>query len=238
MAQDGLLPSWRNRPALLRWWWPWCPDCGTGLNPRLPGHRFGPRGWRLMLPRSGTHSVLMQPSAFPPFCRQLRRACSVLDVLREGVADLAGHPEQPASLVKNRRSREHARTNRSHRQSVAQLGTSPNGARGARITAVFQLLIGEMIRVPGRQQQAEMQNRKQEVLLLITCEKHRNPLNSRSQSSAASNRTLSEQAMAEQSKAEMVPELITVRLTAKARGNTSTTLSKSGPFPGPCGCRS
>ena len=92
-----------------------------------------------------------------------------------------------------------------------------------------------MIRVQKRQQQARAQNRKQEVLRLITCEKQRIPLNSRSQSSGASNRTPSKQAMqqARQGRAEIVSELNTVSLTTQLEDSTGTTLSARGSFAGP-----
>ena len=68
------------------------------------------------------------------------------------------HPVRLASLVKNRQS------------------------KWARKTAVIGRLLDQAIRVPKRQQQSSNPQSDAEVLRLITCEKQRIPLNSRSQS--------------------------------------------------------
>ena len=81
----------------------------------------------------------------------------------------------------------------------------------------------------GRQQQAKIHNRKQEVLRLITCAKQMNPLNFRSFKQVATNRIPSKQGNCRsRAKLEVQSEYSTVRLNAQLRDKARATLGTSG----------
>ena len=143
----------------------------------LSSQRRKPRQCFLIEPRQAWHAKALQRHGRQAW--QARRGR-----LQEHLHQASRHSSRPASLMKNRRLREHNET-RSESSSLSGVSRH-NSERGKECRDIGSASEANRTDDPSAKAAAASKiNRKQEVLRLITCEQQRNPLNARSQSGGA-----------------------------------------------------